>query len=222
MKMWAMGILGLGLVGCEQKKESAEVPVPVEVPVVEGPWISLVPEEGNGDWVAAAFGGEGETVWEGGTLRIIRGVDLTGMRWEGALPESPYEIRLEARKMLGDDFFCGLTVPVRGEEGCVTLIVGGWGGATVGISSIDGMDASQENGTTSYHKFEKEQWYGIRMVIRENHLEAWIDAEQVVSVDTTGREIGLREGMIELVSPLGVAGYQTDVEMRGLEWRKLE
>jgi len=243
MKGWTMWILAGGLVlGCRQGEEAGrqEPALPEDAAAVavaatgeeaasaelaaageEAGWVSLVPAAGDGEWVAADFGGEGEVAWNEGTLMMTRGVDLTGVRWEGALPVSPYEIRLEARKMLGDDFFCGLTVPVRGKEGCVTLIVGGWGGATVGISSIGGLDAS-ENETTSYEKFEKERWYAIRMVVREDKLEAWIDDKQVVSVETAGREIGLRPGLIELVSPLGVASYQTDAELRGLEWRPLE
>jgi hypothetical protein len=227
MKMWAIGILGLVAAGCQREDEAlAEAAAgkgvgSIELTPEQEQWISLVPERGNGEWASVDFGGEGEAAWEDGTLKITRGVELTGLRWDGALPEAPYEIRLEARKLLGDDFFCGLTVPVRGKDGCVTFIVGGWGGATVGISSIDGLDAS-ENDTTSYHKFEREKWYRIRMVVRENALQAWLDDEQVVSVDTTGREIGLRPGLIDLVSPLGVATFQTDVEMRGIEWRKLD
>lgn len=216
-----MGILGAGmlLAGCLQREEGGGAVVIAEEQK-QAEWVSLMPEEGAGDWETALFGGEGEIAWEEGMVKMTRGVELTGVRWEGDLPESPYEIRLEARKTLGDDFFCGLTVPVRGKDGCVTLIVGGWGGGTVGISSIDTMDAS-ENGTTTFHRFERDQWYRIRMEVRENHLKAWIDDEEVVSVDTTGREIGLKEGMIDLCAPLGLASFQTDVEMRGVEWRKL-
>ena len=36
-----------------------------------------------------------------------------------------YELRLEAKRVEGGDFFCGLTFPV-GKEYC-TLILGGWG-----------------------------------------------------------------------------------------------
>lgn len=206
------------LVGCME----SEVPEVQEVRAGdEVEWISLVPTEGNGEWAVVEFGGEGEAEWAQGTMMITRGVDLTGMRWDGDLPVAPYEIRLEARKTLGDDFFCGLSVPVRGEEACVTLILGGWGGAVVGISSIDGMDAS-ENDTTSFRSFAKDQWYRIRMEVREDHLAAWVDDEQVVDVAIGGREVGLRPGLIELASPLGIASFQTDAELRGLEWRKLE
>jgi hypothetical protein len=37
-----------------------------------------------------------------------------------------------------------------------TFICGGWGGAVVGISSIDGQDASM-NETTKYIKFEDDR-----------------------------------------------------------------
>jgi hypothetical protein len=47
-----------------------------------------------------------------------------------------YEIKLEAKKVTGNDFFCGMTFPV-GDSFC-SFIVGGWGGPVVGLSSIDG------------------------------------------------------------------------------------
>ena len=215
MRVWVSGIvMTLLMVGCGREEE-VELPLPQA-----NEWISMVPEKGNGQWVSVDFGGEGEVAWKEGVLGMTQGVDLTGMRWDGDLPESPYEIRLEARKTLGDDFFCGLTVPVRGEKGCVTLIVGGWGGAIVGISSIDGLDAS-ENETTNFLKFEQDRWYAIRLEVREDHLTAWIDDEKVVDVDTQGREIALRPGLIEEAAPLGIASFQTNAEVRGLEWRKL-
>ena len=58
---------------------------------------------------------------------------------------SDYEVTLEAMRVDGNDFFCGMTFPA-GKDPC-TLIVGGWGGTVVGLSSINGMDAS-ENETT--------------------------------------------------------------------------
>ena len=60
-------------------------------------------------------------------------------------PKVDYEVNLDAKRVAGNDFFCGITFPV-GKRFC-SLIVGGWGGATVGLSSIDGKDAA-ENETT--------------------------------------------------------------------------
>ena len=67
----------------------------------------------------------------------------------------------------GSDFFVGLTFPVRDSH--ASLIVGGWAGSVVGISSIDGRDAS-ENETTEVMKFKNGQWYKFRLRVRADRL----------------------------------------------------
>ena len=94
-------------------------------------------------------------------------------------------------KIEGDDFFCGLTFPVK-DTHC-SLIVGGWGGGVVGLSSIDGMDAS-ENDTTKYLKFEKNKWYKIKVEVRPDRIKAWVDEDKMVDAETTDHKIDLRAG----------------------------
>ncbi len=185
-------------------------------------WISLSPaKDGMGFWKALNFGGEGDPAWKGGTLPIEEGAELTGVVFSGKnLPEAPYEIEVEARRTSGVDFFCGMTLPVRDAKTCVTFICGGWGGGVVGFSSIDGMDAS-ENETASYQAFKDKQWYKIRLEVRKESLKAWIDQRELVDVNTKGRKLGLRFGDIEKCAPLGLATWQTTAELRGLRWRKL-
>jgi len=195
-------LLALSLVSCDCGKNA--------------PWTTTEPE----DWEEIQFGGEGFVQWSDGVLSMDAGVELTGAKFTGELPVMPYELELEARKISGSDFFCGLTFPVSSGEECLTFIVGGWGGGTVGISSIDGMDASQ-NETTTYQSFEEGQWYRIRVVVEEGQLSAFIDDEQVVDVATDGRELGLRPGVIEYCAPLGVAAWQTAAEVREMRWRSL-
>ena len=83
---------------------------------------------------------------------------LTGVSYTNELPRIDYEVSLEAMKIDGSDFFCGLTFPV--DNAFCSFIAGGWGGGVVGLSSIDGMDAS-ENETTKYMKFDASRWYPI-------------------------------------------------------------
>ncbi|MEZ5299675.1 MAG: hypothetical protein R3F11_03245 [Verrucomicrobiales bacterium] len=48
-------------------------------------------------------------------MRLGAGAGITGMRFAPggeALPADGYEIELEARRVSGSDFFCGLTFPV--------------------------------------------------------------------------------------------------------------
>lgn len=182
----------------------------------EAEWVDLDPEK----WKPLSFGGEGAAEWTDGILSLDAGAELTGTLYEGELPAIPYEIEFEARKVTGSDFFCGFTFPVRSKDECVTLIVGGWGGGTVGISSIDGQDASS-NETTSYHNFDKGRWYSIRIKVEEKGIEASLDGRSIVNLEIEGKKLGLRQGVIELCAPLGYATWQTAAEVKGLRWRSL-
>jgi hypothetical protein len=122
-------------------------------------------------------------------------------------------------RVMGSDFFCGLTVPV-GDSFC-SLIVGGWGGTLVGISSLDGMDAS-ENETTKFVNFEEGRWYRIRLRVTTKRIEAWIDKDRLVNVDITEKKISLRPGEIEYSKPVGIASYQTMTALREIRVRRIE
>ena len=71
------------------------------------------------------------------------GAPFTGVVWTRDFPKDNYEIRWEARRVQGGDFFASLTFPV-GNSFC-TFVNGGWGGDIVGLSSIDGWDASDKS-----------------------------------------------------------------------------
>ena len=155
-----------------------------------------------------------------GVLRIPAGFDLAGVRWTGAVPGAPFEVELEARRTDGRDFFCGLTVPTRTERECVSLIVGGWGGMLVGISSLDDLDAS-ENETGTTRTFEDDRWYRIRLRFADEQLAAWIDDQPVIEVSTRNRRLALRPGPIDACAPFGLATWNTGAELRGIRWRRL-
>jgi hypothetical protein len=81
------------------------------------------------------------------------------------------------------------------------------------------MDAS-ENDTTSYQQFDKGRWYRIRLVVRDNHINAWIDDNQIVDVDTKDRRIGVRFE-VERSKPFGFATYATTGRIRKARIRSL-
>ena len=104
---------------------------------------------------------------------------MTGITYaRNDFPRLDYEVRLEARKLRGDDFFATTTFPV-GDDYC-SLVVGGWGGGIVGLSSLNQLDASM-NETTKNLEFAKERWYTIRIRVKSGRIQAWIDDEQVVA-----------------------------------------
>jgi hypothetical protein len=168
-------------------------------------------------WKATSFGGEGRVYVEGGRLILEMGNNLTGITWDGGeLPRIDYEISLEAMKVDGNDFFCGLTFPVA--DSFCSLIVGGWAGSVVGLSSLDGLDAS-ENDTTRSMQFEQGRWYRIRVRVSPKKIEAWIDNDKVVDADTAGRRVGIRPEM-EPSEPLGIATWITTAALRKIEIRR--
>src|SRR5262245_20399792 len=153
-------------------------------------WKPLFDGKNLGNFKKTEFGGEGEVKIEKGQLILEMGAPLTGVTWDKEkakeLPTDNFEISLEAMKVKGDDFFCGLTFPVH-DSHC-SFIVGGWAGGVCGISSINGFDAS-ENETTTFRTFKHNQWYKIRVRVAGKKLEAWIDDDQLVDVDLTGKKI---------------------------------
>ena len=155
-----------------------------------------------------------------GAIILERSETLSGITWtRGAtLPRVNYELELEAMKLEGSDFFCGLTFPV-GKTAC-SFIVGGWGGMVVGISSIDYADAS-ENDTTQGMEFALNRWYRIRVRVTDEKIEAWIDDDKKIDVETKGRTIGLRPGDIQKSLPLGIASYMTRAAVRDIRLRRL-
>ncbi|MSU22366.1 MAG: DUF1080 domain-containing protein [Opitutus sp.] len=177
-------------------------------------------------WKPSAFDTQTEVTVESAfregrsAIVIAKSGYLCGLTWADAtkLPRMDYEISLEAMRLDGDDFFCGLTFPV-GKSAC-TLIVGGWGGTLVGLSSIDNMDAS-ENETSGGMEFKTDRWYRIRVRVTAEKIEAWIDREKMVDVETNGKVIGLRYGDIKHSLPLGIAAFQTKAAIRDIVLRRL-
>jgi hypothetical protein len=186
-------------------------------------WIPLFEETSLNGWEKTTFGGDGKITIRDGVLSLGAGTMLTGIRYTEPekLPTIDYEIEMEARRVAGFDFFCGLTFPVGDLQTCATLIVGGWGGGVVGISSIDHLDAS-ENNSTGYMRFEEGRWYTIRLRVRRERLEGWIDEKVVFDADISGKSISLRPGDIELCAPWGLATFQTTGEIREINLRRIE
>ncbi|MEM9399080.1 MAG: DUF1080 domain-containing protein [Verrucomicrobiota bacterium] len=181
--------------------------------------ISLFDGKTMGQWQNVNFGGEGQTEVYQGNIFFGDGIRLTGISWKGEPPSRMnYEIELEARKNMGLDFFLALTVPV-GDSYC-TWVNGGWGGQIVGISSIDDLDAAQ-NETSTYMKFAIDQWYHFKMRVEPERLRCWIDKKQIIDVNIKGKKISLRPGAISGCTPLGIAAFQTEAEFRNIIWRNL-
>jgi hypothetical protein len=191
---------------------AAQPPAPVEG---EG-WRSLFDGKSLSGWGVTDFGGGGKVEVQKGLLVFWMGEPFVGVNCSNEIPRVNYEVALEAMRVAGSDFFCGLTFPVN--DSFASLIVGGWGGSVVGISCLDGADAS-ENETTQFINFETGRWYRIRLRVSEKKIEAWVEQKKVADVVTAGRKISLRFGDIELSKPFGLASWTTSAAFRGIRIR---
>jgi len=181
-------------------------------------WKPLFDGKSLQGWRQAPYKGHAGVRVENGTMVLEAGSPMTGATWSGAFPKANYEIRFEGVRLRGNDFFASLTFPV-GDSFC-TWVTGGWGGDIVGLSSLDGWDAA-DNETRAYFNFEAGRWYRLRLRVAGDRIEAWIDDTAIVNVDIGGRAVGLRFAEMKLSAPLGFASYLTKGAVRKIEYRLL-
>jgi hypothetical protein len=133
------------------------------------------------------------------------------------LPKVDYELTYEAMRFSGVDFFAAATFPVGASH--ITLVNSGWGGNVTGLSSLNGMDAS-ENETTQAIKYANKTWYRFRVRVTASVIRCWIDDKEIVAVNYKDQRVGTR---IETRAnePLGFATWETGGALRKIEIRLL-
>lgn len=226
--------LCLILTGCTTGSVKEQAPSPAEIPptprATEPPSVTANVEQQPPFTLVeqALFNGTDLTGWRetpdyndsgipnvsvaDGCIVLDHGAPQTGITWNGAFPRSGYEVTLEAKRVGGSDFFCGMTFPV-GDEYC-TLIVGGWGGMVVGLSNVDDLSAV-ENETTLGMRFEENRWYRIRLAVARDAIRAWIDGEMLIDLPRAGHRFGVWEEQ-EPARPFGINTWYTAASLRNL------
>jgi Domain of Unknown Function (DUF1080) len=170
------------------------------------------------NWQPSKFSGEGAVKAENGQIVLETGRSLTGITWSGPpLPTTNYELALQAMRVEGSDFFAGITFPV--DDSFCSLILGGWGGSVIGLSSINSEDASQ-NATSQSRDFESGRWYNVRIRVTPANIEVWLDDRQIINQDLKGNRITIRIEM-EPSRPLGIASWKTKAALRDIRLRRL-
>ena len=188
----------------EKEEPNANIEIPATIRLFDGETLA--------NWESTNFGPQGQVYVSDGAIVLAMGDGPTGITWQDSFPKVNYEVSLEAKRMMGIDFFCGLTFPVN-DDFC-SFIVGGWAGAVVGLSTIDGLDAS-ENETTTFMRFNKDEWYKIKLRVTSEKIETWINEEKIVDLPYQGRKIGIRPE-IELSCPFGIATWKTTGAVRNI------
>ena len=181
-------------------------------------WKSLFDGKTLKGWKQSDFFKPGKSSVKDGAIILEKGTKMTGLTYDGKdFPKMNYEVSLESKRVDGRDFFCTTTFPV-GDSFC-SFVVGGWGGSVTGLSSIDGIDAS-ENQTGQGIEYKNDQWYKIRIRVTDKRVETWIDKEQTVDLDTSDVKLGIR---IEcnVSTPFGIASYDTVGAVKDIKVRNL-
>ena len=152
----------------------AQLPQPTTQP---SPWAALFNGTDLTGWKETDYAGRGNVKVENGELHIENGLVITGVTFANSavLPKTNYEISYQAKRVNGSDFFALLTFPVGDKH--ASFVTGGWGGAVTGISSINSMDAS-ENDTTVYLKYNQDQWYTFRLRVTPENLSVWMTPKE--------------------------------------------
>jgi hypothetical protein len=209
-----LALLACAMLGCAHS-ESVETP--------DAPQQLI--DESLTHWDPLVFGADGEVFVEGDELHLDMGGPLTGVRYSGDVTEllgpglEDYEIAFEAQRIQGMDFFVGFTFPV-GNDGEVTLIMGGWGGSLVGLSSLDHADASM-NPTTQLVKFDQGRWYAVRVVVTAETIGVWIDGDPVIDLQRADFSKFSLRGEVLDTAPLGLCCFQTHAAYRNFTARRI-
>jgi hypothetical protein len=169
------------------------------------------------EFVPVRFGGEGDIHRDGEGLVLEPGSPLTGGTFSISLPTTGYELELAVARLGGVDFFCGLTLPT--SRGCLTLVLGGWGGAVCGLSCLDGLDAAR-NTTRTLRHFVTAKDYAITVRVDGEAIAVAIDSEPLFRAELGEQTVAVR-AEVELTEPFGFCCYATKAALRYLRWRAL-
>jgi len=169
-------------------------------------------------WKVSNFGGEGEISIKDGSVFFDYGNPMTGLTYTGKTPKVNFEVELEAMKVDGNDFFVGLTVPYNDTH--MSLILGGWGGVTCGVSSFDYADAS-ENDTTFVKLFHKKRWYKVKFQVMQSRVRVFIDGKMLVDKEIDGNKVHTRPE-IDPSKPFGIAAFETQTMYKNIYIRKIK
>jgi len=164
------------------------------------------------NWEVIEFRGHGNISIADSCIIIGKGELISGIRWIEDFPKTNYEINLDAKRVNGSDFFCGMTFPVK--ESFLTLVLGGWGGAVTGLSSIDGYDAAN-NETGNQYRFASGWWYAVRLKVTDKKIEAWIEDEKIIDFTIGNSSLSLRSE-VESSVPFGITTYKTTGALRNI------
>jgi hypothetical protein len=174
-------------------------------------------------WKVADLWGSGKIeALSNGVVSCGIGKPMTCVAYTNSFPTMSYEVKMEAMRKEGSDFFVAMTIPV--ESNACTVVIGGWGGSLCGISSINFMDAA-ENQHSEAVNLKNDVWYTLRVRVTPGVLEVFLnDTLYTAKVEFQNSTVfSLRAGSdIDKTLPFGLATYETHALWRNLTVTTIE
>jgi hypothetical protein len=214
-----------------------------DTPTDDQKWTPLFDGKTLDGWSVSRIEADKKAEVKEGCILIGRDDLASGIKYDQPFPKSNYEIMYQAKRARGYDFFGTITFPV--QESHCSFVAGGWSGSVIGLSSINGYDAS-ENETTTFYDFKDKQWYQFRVRVSDDRISVW-----VYPVDETGKiletkkddpkavvtpEKDIKKPKVDLVlenkrmttrlevsffKPLGISTWNTEGHLRDIKFREL-
>ena len=193
-------------------------------------------------WSVSKIDAEKKVEIKDGYIIVGRDDLASGIKYDKPFPKSNYEIMYQAKRAKGYDFFGTLTFPVK-ESHC-SFVTGGWSGHVIGLSSINGYDAS-ENDTTTFHDFKDKQWYQFRVRVSDDRITVWCypvgeDGKIVEPAKDDSKAVAAHQGVekpkvdittrdknfsirleVTFFKPLGISTWNTEGHLRDMKFREL-
>ena len=212
-------------------------------------WTPLFDGKTLDGWTMSKIEEEKKAEVKDGVIIVGRDDLASGIKYDEKFynkpfPKSNYEIMYQAKRADGYDFFGTITFPVK-ESHC-SFLAGGWSGSVVGLSSINGYDAS-ENETTAFYPFKDKQWYQFRLCVSDDRITVWLypvgdDGKPIAppkddqkALDAARLEV--EKPKVDLVldsdkristrlevsffQPLGISTWNTEGHLRDIKFREL-
>lgn len=225
-------VLALHLGSCDQGKQKGSPATrpaatqPAQAPATQPAkeerladgWEAIFDGQSLTGWKVPKFGGEGKVYAKDGCLHLGMGEMCTGATYTGVVPRENYEIYLEFMRAEGNDFPCALTFPVGKDP--LTYVIGGWGGSIVGVSCIDGYDAS-DNPFSKFSELKDKKWYKVLVRVTKEKVECYLDDELLIEIPRAEHKFSIRPEVEDCV-PLGIATWRTYGVIRNIRMRTLD
>jgi len=207
-------------------------------------WTLLFDGKTLDGWTVSKLDADKKAEVKDGVIIIGRDDLASGVKYDKPFPKTNYEILYQAKRAAGYDFFGTITFPVK--DSYCSFVNGGWSGNIIGLSSIDGYDAS-ENETTAFYEFKDKKWYQFRVCVTDDRILVWfyqvedngkpVEPEKDDPKDAAAIKAEMEKPKVNLAledkrmstrlevtffQPLGISTWNTEGHLRDIKFRELK